>query len=306
MADPVPGEGEVRVRILASAISPTDLYARGGLRDQHVPPTRVVPHQDGSGVIDLVGPGVPADRVGEMVWIYMARKDGGDGTAAELCVVPAQRAVAAPPDADPLTLACLGIPWITAYAAAAFESGGRPGITLVTGAAGAVGSFAVQAARALGQTPVATVSRGSGIILARQAGAAAVFERLSDAEADILALTGGEGVDRAIEVDLASNLDVLLRVVRPGSPIVAYGTGGRTANVPVSVAIRRQLHLRFIYTYGLPEDLVRAAVTSASQLVADRQLRPLPTRSFGLSEIVAAHEAAEQGNQGSRIVCVPD
>jgi NADPH2:quinone reductase len=307
--DPIPGPGEVRVRVLASAINPTDLYARSGARGARAPARRVVPHQDGSGVVDMVGPGVPPTRIGELVWFAMTRRDGDRGTAAELCVVAAARAVTAPPGSDPVLLACIGIPWITAYATAAMEGGDRPTRerepTLVDGGAGAVGNFAIQAARLLGQIPIATVSSDAGRELAERAGAASVVHRSGTAAADVLAATAGEGVARAIEVDLAANMDLLLEVVRPGGLIVVYGTGGKTASLPVSTALRRRIALRFVYAYDLPDTAVRAAIDAASGLVTSERLVHLPALTFPLSEVAAAHEAAEAGGGGRRVVCVP-
>ena len=68
MATPEPGPGEVRVRIQASGVNPSDTYGRSG-RFGGMSFPRVVPHQDGAGVIDAVGSGVPGERVGERVWV---------------------------------------------------------------------------------------------------------------------------------------------------------------------------------------------------------------------------------------------
>src|SRR5262247_2263176 len=62
---PEPGPGEVRVRVVVSGLTPTDVKSRAGSRPMGFP--RIVPHQDGAGVIDAVGPGVPTSRVGEQV-----------------------------------------------------------------------------------------------------------------------------------------------------------------------------------------------------------------------------------------------
>src|SRR5579859_6109501 len=78
---PEPGPGEVRVRIAASGVNPSDTYARRGSQAPMAFP-RVVPHQDGAGVIDAVGQGVPSERVGERVWVYEATWNRPHGTAA--------------------------------------------------------------------------------------------------------------------------------------------------------------------------------------------------------------------------------
>ena len=73
---PVPGAGEVRVRITCSGINPTDWKTRSGLTGGS-PLEPQVPHHDGAGVIEAVGPGVDERRVGQRVWLYMALVDTG-------------------------------------------------------------------------------------------------------------------------------------------------------------------------------------------------------------------------------------
>src|SRR5579859_5412295 len=154
---PEPAAGEVRVRVHASGVNPSDTYGRSG-RQAPMPFSRVIPHQDGSGVIDAVGAGVPADRLGEHVWVYEATWNRPGGTAAEYTVVPARRAIRLPGGIDFDLGACLGIPAMTAHRAV-FADGPVTGQTLlVTGGAGAVGSAAIQFARWGGARVVATVS----------------------------------------------------------------------------------------------------------------------------------------------------
>src|SRR4051794_11299766 len=94
---PEPGPGEVRVRIAFSGVNPTDFKARsaGELTGDFQ-----IPNHDGSGVVDEVGEGVDAGRVGERVWIYFAAVQRPWGTAAEYAVVPAERAVPLPDNAS--------------------------------------------------------------------------------------------------------------------------------------------------------------------------------------------------------------
>ena len=99
MLQPAPGEGEVRIRVAFSGINPGDVKKRSGWQGSPMPYPRVVPHSDGAGVIDAVGPGVPAARVGEPVWCYGAQSYRAFGTAAEHVVVPAALTVPLPDNA---------------------------------------------------------------------------------------------------------------------------------------------------------------------------------------------------------------
>ena len=85
---PSPGPGEVRVRMAVAGVNPTDWKSRAGDARAHVAFEFQVPGQDGAGVIDAVGAGVDAARVGERVWVYFAAWQRQWGTAAQFCVVP--------------------------------------------------------------------------------------------------------------------------------------------------------------------------------------------------------------------------
>ena len=102
MAEPEPGPGEVRVRVRFSGINPGDTKKRSDWLGYGMPFPRVVPHSDGSGVIDAVGEGVDADRLDQRVWVHGAQSYRAFGTAAELTVVPADQAIVSrPPTPSP-------------------------------------------------------------------------------------------------------------------------------------------------------------------------------------------------------------
>ncbi|MBC7938992.1 MAG: alcohol dehydrogenase catalytic domain-containing protein, partial [Chitinophagaceae bacterium] len=109
LPDPHPGSGEVRVRLVTSAVNPSDVKSRTGSARKLMFP-RQVPHSDGAGVIDEVGPGIDPGRIGQRVWTWNAAFERPGGTAAQWTVVPAAQAVLLPPQADFTAGACLGIP----------------------------------------------------------------------------------------------------------------------------------------------------------------------------------------------------
>ncbi len=156
LPDPDPAPGEVRVRLVFSGINPGDTKKRDGWLGFPMPYPRVIPHSDGSGVIDAVGKGVPAARVGERVWVYGAQSYRPFGTAAELTTVPQEKAVQLPDGADFATGACLGIAARTAHRCV-FADGPVAGQTvLVAGGAGSVGHAGVALAAWGGARVIAT------------------------------------------------------------------------------------------------------------------------------------------------------
>ena len=168
---PEPSQGEVRVRMYASGVNPSDTYGRSGRFGGMTFP-RVIPHQDGAGVIEAVGPGVPEQRVGERVWVFEATWNRPGGTAAEYTVVPTTRAVKLPDSMSFKEGACVGVPVLTAHRAV-FAAGPVNGKTvLVTGGAGSVGRYCVEWAKWGGARSVlATVSSEAKARLAADAGA---------------------------------------------------------------------------------------------------------------------------------------
>src|SRR5438309_4998148 len=92
MTEPEPSPGEVRVRVAFSGVNPGDTKKRGDWTGSGIPFPRIVPHSDGSGVIDAVGEGVDRSRIGQRVWLYGAQSYSAFGTAGGLTVVPAAQA----------------------------------------------------------------------------------------------------------------------------------------------------------------------------------------------------------------------
>ena len=118
---PRPRPGEVRVKLAASGINPSDVKARAGLTRKLAFP-RVIPHSDGAGIIDAIGDGVPPSRLGEPVWIWNAQWRRAFGTCAEYVTLPAELTVRLPDHVSFEVGACLGIPALTGYHAVAIAA----------------------------------------------------------------------------------------------------------------------------------------------------------------------------------------
>lgn len=301
---PTPGAGEVRVKLAWSGVNPSDVKSRAGLRSKVLAFPRIVPHSDGSGVIDAVGDGVDRARIGERVWVWNGAWGRAFGTAAEYIVVPATQAVVLPADIDLAVGACLGIPALTAYHAVAVDGGVSGKMVLVAGGAGAVGHYAIQFAQLLGaQQVVATVSSAAKAALARAAGADEVIDYTSeDASRRCLDLTGGTGFDRIVEVDAAANAALDLAAVRFEGEIVVYGSGAAEVAIPFSPAISKNVRMRFFIVYNLnPEDRANA-VTALTQMLAAGSLQHNIAARVPLSDIPKAHDMIEQGRAVGNVV----
>ncbi len=304
LPDPSPGPDEVRVRLSWSGVNPSDVKSRASIRSKTLPFPRIVPHSDGAGVIDQVGEGVAASRVGERVWVWNAAWGRPDGTAAEYVVLPEAQAVRLPDNVDLAVGACLGIPALTAYHAVAIDGGVEGKTVLVAGGAGAVGHYAIQLAKLKGAKQIlATVSGPEKAALALAAGADVVVNyRTEDLEAAVGQATGGVGVDRIIEVDFAANVTTDFAMVRPEGDIVVYGSGAPEIPVPFGPAIRKNVRLRFFIVYNLsPEDRARAVADLTALLEADRLTHNIAAR-LPLDRIAEAHELVESGRAVGNVV----
>ena len=299
---PEPRRGEVLVRVHASGINPTDFKARSGAVPRQFDGFQV-PHHDGAGVIEAVGAGVDPARAGERVWLWFAAHRSPWGTAAEWTVVPARQAVRLPDGASFELGASLGVPAMTAHRCL-FADGPVAGkAVLVAGGAGSVGHFAIELAKYAGARVVTTVSGPEKAALAAKAGADLVVN-YRDPNAIDQIREFAPVMDRVTEVALGANLQLDLAVSGPRTVVVTYAADGPDPVLPVRACMTANVALRFVLLYGVPEPALDAAVAEITAALSRGALTELPVHRFPLSEIAAAHEAAENGVAG-KVIVVP-
>ena len=293
---PEPLAGEVRVRLHSSGVNPSDVKSRSGSTGRAMPFPRIIPHSDGAGTIDAVGPGVPAQRIGERVWLWNGQWKRPWGTAAEYITLPAAQAVRLHDGVDWAEAACLGIPALTAWQAVRL-AGSEPGRTLlIMGAAGAVGHYAVQFARARGARVIGTVSSEAKAAHARAAGADDVIDRhKEDLAQRVSELTHGLGADAVVEVDVAANARLLPGVLRPPGTAVVYGTGQPEVTIPGGWMLFSSITLQFMLVYELNPADRAAALAGLQSMMKHGILQHAVGLRLPLSQIADAHGAVESG-----------
>jgi NADPH2:quinone reductase len=315
---PVPGPGEVRVRVAVSGVNPTDWQARSGVAHAKLF-SEVTPHLDGAGVIDAVGEGVEQSRAGQRVWLYMAAAGRPTGTAAEYTVVPAERAVPLPDDAGFGLGASLGVPALTAHRALTVAEDGpgrlHPGalddqVVLAAGGAGAVGHAVIQLARWAGATVISTVSGPEKARLATAAGAHHVINYREGDPATEIRKIAPDGVDIIAEVALGANLALDLAVLRTRGTISTYANdGGKRVELDVLQNMVLNTHFQFLVLYTAGPEARAAAAEDVAAAVRDGALpvgeeHGLPLVRFPLEHTADAHRALESGAVGKVLVDV--
>ena len=294
-----PGPGEVAVRIRLAALNPTDVKARSGATPRPIDGFQV-PGMDGVGEIIAVGDGVDSARIGERVWLYFAALGSRWGSNAEVCVLPAHRAMPLPAGASDELGACLGVPAMTAHEVLTANGPVGGSTVLVQGGTGAVGHFAVQLARWMGATVIATAGSDDKCRRAIDAGAHyAVNYRSPDALDQIRALGP---VDAVTEVDLASNLGLDLQVIRSGGSITTYAATSREPEIHTRQLMIANARLQFFLMYTWPADRLQQAAEHINQAIGEGALTALPIDRFALSDAVRAHELVESGHGGKTVI----
>lgn len=308
LPQPRPAAGEVLVRIHVSGINPSDIKNRTGFVAKMAFP-RIVPHQDGAGVIEAVGEGVAPNRIGERVWIFEAQTGRAGGTAAEYVTVPAANAVRLPDGTSFDIGASLGVPALTAHRCLFADGDLRGRRVLVQGGAGVVGSAAIQLAKWAGAWVAATVRRPEQQEVARQAGADLVLDRNgADVAAEIKAQTKNEGVDRIVEVDFAANMELDLACLANGGVVSVYAARDAAERVPVPMvpSMVGNCAVRFVYVYTMPSNAKKIAISDLTDCLQAKSYNPKIGIVLPLPRTFEGHLAVEAGVIGKTLIRVVD
>ncbi len=312
--DPVAGPGQVLVDLKAASLNYRDLLQAGSV-------SGIIPLSDGAGVVAAVGPGVgvdvsawkPGDRVviGFMPgWVdgafSQAKQDsslgGGavDGVLAERIAVPADALVRLPDAMSFEAAATLPCAAVTAWAALFERRPIQPGETLLLLGTGGVSIFALQLAKLAGARVIITSSSDEKLARARALGADQTINYRSkpDWAAEALSMTGGVGVDVAVDVGGPGTLNETLKAVRSGGRISLMGvlTGFQGPIDTVSI-LRKRITLQGIYVGPVA---MLDAVTRTG-------VNPVIDRVFAFDEAEQAYATlAAAGHFGKLVIRIAD
>ncbi len=301
MPDPQAGPGEVRVRLATSGVNPSDVKSRMARPLTH---ERIVPHSDGAGVIDQVGAGVPANRVGERVWTWNAQWNRQHGTASEFVALPSEQAAHLPDGTDFAAGACLGIPALTAVQAVRLAGDVKGKTVLVTGASSAVGHYVAQLLTLAGARVLGTVGSPEKALHAQAAGVhEVIYYKTESVPERVKALTGGKGVDVIVDMDFSTTATWLpAGVLVPHGTLVCFGSNAPEVPLNFRSLLWNSLNFKFFLVYDLTPADRQAALQQLDGVLRAGKLKHTIGPQFALADIVKAHETVEAGRAIGNVI----
>lgn len=301
---PEPGPGEVRVKVEAAGVNFIDVYHRSGLYAVAAPFT---PGMEGAGVVDAVGPGVEAPKVGERVAYAMQR-----GSYAQYHVVPADKVVAVPDDVSTRDAAALMLQGMTAHYLACSTFPLKPGHrALVHAAAGGVGLLLVQIAKLRGATVYGTVSTEEKARLAREAGAdEVILYTETDFEQEVARLTDGEGVDVVYDSVGRATFEASMRSLKLRGYLVLYGQSSGPVE-PFDAQLLNQHGSLFLTRpslghYAATRDELQQRADDVFAWVREGRVRLRIDRELPLADAAEAHRLLESRATAGKLLLIPD
>ncbi len=280
------------------------MYRRSGTR-YPMEGALVIPHSDGTGSVDEIGPGVDRAWLGRRVWLYNGQRNGRVyGTAAQYIALSVDLVAELPDNTSFSAGACLGIPCMTAHRCVTLGGDLDGKTVLVSGGAGAVGHYAVQWAKRFGARVITTVSSENKAEHARAAGADLVLNyRTEDVAAQVRAFTGNAGVSHIVDVDFGGNLPVFWPLIAANGSIAYYATNGNPAPVfAASEAMRRNISVHAVLLNGLPLSARHRAQADIVHWLNSGGMVHTVSSVHRLPDCARAHAEVESGTKRGTVV----
>lgn len=302
---PVPGAGQVLVRVHASGVNPLDIKIRAGAaaHARHLLPA--VLGIDMAGVVEQVGPNVEGFRPGDAVYGMTGGVGGVQGSLAEYAAVDAALLAHKPSNLSMREAAALPLVTITAWEGLVDRAGVRAGQkVLIQGGAGGVGHVAIQIARAHGAEVFATQRGARGDVI-RGLGATPIDVETVGVTDYVAQHTAGHGFDLVYDTAGGATLDASFAAVRRfGHVVSALGWGSHSlAPLSFKAATYSGVFTLLPLLTGEGAEHHGAILAEAARLAEAGKLRPiLDPRCFGLDSAAAAHTAITDRSAAGKLV----
>jgi NADPH:quinone reductase len=286
--DPTPGEGEVVLDVEAAGINfPDTLIIEG--RYQFKPDLPFSPGGEAAGVVSAVGEGVSSLSIGDRAIAL-----SGHGAFAEKWLVPASSVAPIPPGLDFVSAAAFGLTYGTSYYALKDRAGLQTGETLlVLGAAGGVGSAAIELAKTMGATVIAAASTDDKLAWATELGADHVIDYSTEDLRDRLKdLTGGKGVDVVYDPVGGELTEAAVRSTAWNGRLLVVGfASGDIPAIPLNLTLLKGMSIVGVFwgrSMSEEPKLHRQNFADMAALIADGRIRPRVSAEFSLDDYEGA------------------
>lgn len=300
---PMPGPGEIVVRLVAAGLNYVDTYFRRGMYPRDLP---FIVGQEGAGTVEMLGAGVEDWQIGDMA----AWADVG-GSYAERVAVPAERTIRVPGSVGPETAAAVMLQGITAHYLTTDTFSLGPGHRcLIHAGAGGVGHLLIQVAKLLGAEVLATAGGDEKVARAAGAGADHVIDytKVDFVEA-IESLVGPHVVDVVYDGVGAATFDGSLQVLRRRGLMVTFGNA--SGPVPEIAPLRLTRGGSLFLTRPAMGDYISTRVELESRTsdlfewIQEGRLQVRVGARFALAEAAEAHRALESRATTGKVLLVP-
>lgn len=299
--EPSPGPGQVRVRLHAAGVNPFDTYMLGGTYAIK-PPLPYSPGADGAGVVEAVGDGVTAVRVGDRVYTGGTADHLAYGAYRQVVLCRDSQVHPLPDRVSFAEGAAVNVPGLTAHVALQRATPRAGDVALIHGASGSVGLAAVQMARAAGLTVIGTAGTDDGLALVAAEGAHHTVDHRDPAHVErIQALTSGRGPDVILEMLANVNLDHDLTMIAPRGRIVVIGNRGRIEIDPRKIMAKHAI-VTGLALWGLTPEEVRTGHDALGAALASGALRPVVGAELPLADAAEAHRRVMAPGARGKIV----
>lgn len=305
VSDPVPGEGEVLVEVVASAVNRADILQRQGFYD---PPPGADPYPglECSGRIAALGPGVSGWAVGDEVAALLA-----GGGYAEKVVVPAGQLLPVPEGVDLKQAAALPEVVCTVWSNVFMIAHLRPGETLlVHGGSSGIGTMAIQLAKAVGAEVAVTAGTKEKLERCAELGADILINyREQDFVAEIKQATGGAGADVILDNMGAKYLDRNVQALAVNGRLAIIGMqGGAKGELNIGTLLTKRAAVSATSLRARPVSEKAAIVAAVREhvwpLLADGHVRPVVDREVPMAEAAEGHRVVEASGHIGKVLLV--
>jgi NADPH:quinone reductase-like Zn-dependent oxidoreductase len=323
--DPVPGSGQVRIAVEAAGLNFADVLGRAGMYPDAPRPPCVLGYEV-AGRVDAIGPGVDGYGTGDRVIAHTHF-----GGQAELAVAGVSDTIPVPSDMSASEAAAIPVNYGTAYAGLVLMAGTKPGErVLIHAAAGGVGTACVQLARHLGAEVIGTASASKHEHVRRLGAGHVIDYHTQDVAAEVMRITGGEGVDVIMDALGPKSFRVDWRLLRAGGRLIAFGASQMQTGEKRDIIAALRTVTAFPFStmpwwkgpammyenrgvFGLNlkhwwdrEGNLARILTPLRELMQSGVIRPVVDSTFPFHRAADAHRRLMAGGNVGKVLLTPD